>query len=166
VGQTVVRSLVLVAIGSGGGFALNALRPGGLRPTAFQPPTQCDEAEGKPTEITPADAAGLCGQEGVVIADTRSAAQFAEGHVAGALHLPCDAAGQVASDAMSRLEGARTIVVYGASTAQARPVADSLKRRHHADVRVLDGGFSAWERAGLACASGPCGDCEKEKPHP
>jgi hypothetical protein len=39
-------------------------------------------------------------------------------------------------------------------------VAESLRRRGlHGDLRVLRGGFAAWEREGLACASGPCKDC-------
>ena len=27
------------------------------------------------------------------------------------------------------------------------------------DLRVLEGGFAAWEKQGLACASGPCHEC-------
>jgi 3-mercaptopyruvate sulfurtransferase SseA len=87
-----------------------------------------------------------------------------EGHVAGAVHLPCDAGGKSAVEALAHSR-AQTIVVYGASTDDARPVADSLQRRHP-DVRValLDGGFAAWSAAGLACASGPCDECKVSNP--
>jgi 3-mercaptopyruvate sulfurtransferase SseA len=80
--------------------------------------------------------------------------------VAGAIHLPCDASGSVASEAMHKLEGAATVIVYGESTDDARPVAASLHRRLHNRVSLLKGGFAAWNQAGLACASGPCDECK------
>jgi rhodanese-related sulfurtransferase len=95
------------------------------------------------------------------IADARSAAAYAEGHVAGAVHLPCDAGGQAAVEALAHFDRAHSIVVYGDSTDDARPVADSLQRRHPGvRVSVLAGGFPAWSSAGLACASGPCDECK------
>ena len=164
---TVLRATVLVVAGAALGFAANAARPHGLRIAAFAPPVECTGAEGgapSPTLMSPSEAASLCGQPSVVIADTRPANAFAEGHVAGAVHLPCDADGKSAGDALAHFSRAQTIVVYGASTDDARPVADSLQRRHP-DVKValLDGGFAAWSSAGLACASGPCDECTKTK---
>lgn len=59
-----------------------------------------------------------------------------------------------------RLEPAQTIIVYGASTDEGRTVAEVLRLRGlKAKLRVLRGGFSAWEREGLAGTSGPCGHC-------
>jgi rhodanese-related sulfurtransferase len=107
-----------------------------------------------------AEVAGLCGRPDVVFADTRPAVDFVAGHVAGALHLPCDSSAQAAEEATVRLGLASTVVIYGAGTDDARAVAETL-RRHGLDVdlRVLRGGFSAWEAQGLACAAGPCPDC-------
>jgi rhodanese-related sulfurtransferase len=111
--------------------------------------------------MSPQEASALCGEPSVVIADARPAGAFAEGHVAGAVHLPCDADGQAAVEALTHFGRAQTIVVYGSSTEEARPVADTLQRRHPAvRVAVLDGGFAAWAKAGLACASGPCAECK------
>jgi rhodanese-related sulfurtransferase len=88
-----------------------------------------------------------------VIVDVRSAQLFAEGHVAGALHLPCDSSGPLAND--PRIARARSLVVYGHSTEDARPVASALSQRNPgARVVVIAGGFPAWNAAGLACASG------------
>lgn len=161
---TLARALALVLSGALLGLAVNSARPGGIRFASFETPAMCDQAEAKgaPLELDPAEASSLCGRPDVVVADTRAAERFAEGHVAGAIHLPCDAEGQVASDALSHLEGAHTILVYGDDTASALPVAASLRRRiHHGDVRVLRGGFAAWSHAGLACASGPCEECTR-----
>ena len=112
--------------------------------------------------LPPAAASALCGDPGVVIADARPARRFAEGHIADAIHLPCAATGAAASDALARLVGKHTVVVYGDSTAEARSVAESLQAhgaRDHLRVVVLDGGFGAWSEAGLACSSGPCPEC-------
>lgn len=163
-GASLIRALVLVVAGGVLGFAVNAARPGGVSLQAFAPPTQCSGAEAAvaaPVEMSPTDASALCGRPDVVIADTRSAAAYAEGHVAGAVHLPCDANGHAAVEALAHFDRAQTIIVYGDSSDSARPVAESLAQRHPGvRVAVLTGGFGAWSSAGLACASGPCDDCK------
>jgi rhodanese-related sulfurtransferase len=151
-----VRAAVLLVCSTVLGLVVNALRPDGVRASAFAPPTQCAEEAGPPEELSPADAAQLCGRPDVVIADARPAARYAEGHVAGAIHLPCGADGRAAEDALNRLGTAHTVVVYGERTDDAQPVAAGLKRRAAAArVAVLRGGFTAWNEAGMACASGP-----------
>lgn len=166
--RMVLRAGVIVVTGALVGVAVNAARPGGLAIASFAPPMQCSgEAHPPPSEMSPAEASGLCGQPDVVIADARPAGAFAEGHVAGAVHLPCDAGGQTAVEALAHFDRARTIVVYGAATADAQPVAESLQRRHPgARVAVLAGGFAAWSNAGLACASGPCSECKEAAKNP
>jgi rhodanese-related sulfurtransferase len=162
--SVVIRAVVLVAAAAALGLVVNAARPAGVALAAYQPPTQCAsgaEAAPAPADVAPAEAAAWCGQPDVVIADARSAEAFAEGHVAGAVHLPCAANGQTATEALAHFDGARRIVVYGQSSAEARPVAESLQRRlPKARVQVLAGGFPAWAGAGLACASGPCDECK------
>ncbi len=151
-----LRALVLVVLGALVGLAANGARSNGVKLAGYQEPVQCEGA-GAPSvkEISPADAAALCGKSDVLIADTRPENRFAEGHVAGAIHLPCDAGGQVANEAFARLDGARLVIVYGERSEDARPVAETLQRRHAtADIRVLEGGFEAWSKGGQACASG------------
>src|SRR5689334_16355637 len=102
---TLARAAALLFAGAAIGLAANALRPGGVRLASWTPPAECHAGEATalavPTEMAPAQAAELCGRADVVVADARPAGKFAEGHVAGAVHLPCDAAGQVAADAMA-----------------------------------------------------------------
>jgi rhodanese-related sulfurtransferase len=165
-----LRALVILVAGAGVGFALNAVRPAGLRFATFEAPTACEgpRADDAIAELGPRQTAAMCGRSDVVIADTRPARAFEEGHVVGAIHLPCDASGRVAADAIARLGTVKTVVVYGETTESARPVATTLHARLRAGVRVvvLDGGFEAWERANLACASGPCDDCEQASHSP
>jgi rhodanese-related sulfurtransferase len=164
---TLARAVLLVAAGAGLGFLVNAVRPDRVAVSSYRPQTECNahEVAAGPVELSPADAAGLCGRSDVVVADARPAGAFAEGHVADAVHLPCDAQGQVAVDALARFAHAQTIVVYGQSTDDARPVAWSLAQRHPGvRVAILSGGFPAWSAAGLACASGPCDECKVQNP--
>jgi rhodanese-related sulfurtransferase len=160
-----LRALVILVSGAAAGFALNAVRPGGLRFASFEAPTACEgtHADDGIAELGPRQIAAMCGRSDVVIADTRAARAFEEGHVVAAIHLPCDASGRVAADAIARLGTVKTVVVYGDTTESARPVAMTLHARLPAGVRVvvLDGGFEGWERDNLACASGPCDDCEQ-----
>jgi rhodanese-related sulfurtransferase len=111
-------------------------------------------------EISTREAAELCRAGGVVFADTRSATRFSDGHIADAVHLPCDATENTAADSLRKVRGARTVVVYGETGSDARAVLETLRDRGlGGDVRVLSGGFRQWDREGLACASGPCSEC-------
>jgi len=169
------RALCLLLAGSARGLAVNAARPGGVRFTKFAPPNTCGAgaaaaaAGAAPVEVLPpAVAASLCGDAQTLLADVRSADEFAEGHVTGAIHLPCASSGSAASAAVDRLAGRRTLVVYGDGTADAQIVAEELRRRAgrpDLHVLVIEGGFAAWSRAGLACSSGPCPECGMPHEH-
>jgi rhodanese-related sulfurtransferase len=163
------RALGLLLAGSALGLAVNAARPDGVRFTRFAPPTTCGAGETPaaagvaPVEVLPPTAAvSVCGDAQTLLADVRPADEFAQGHVTGAIHLPCASSGAAASAAVERLAGRHTLVVYGDGTEDARQVAEELRRRAaRPDVRivVIEGGFAAWSRAGLACSSGPCAEC-------
>jgi rhodanese-related sulfurtransferase len=158
-----VRAVALVLGSGAAGLAANALRPSGVALLSFEAPTTCSAppaSEAPVLELAPREASLLCGRPGVVFADTRAAARVEEGHVAGAVYLPCDATEQGARVAIGQLGQAQTVIVYGDSSDDGRAVAETLRRRGlRAELRVLRGGFAAWEREGLACASGPCQDC-------
>jgi 3-mercaptopyruvate sulfurtransferase SseA len=116
--------------------------------------------------LPPDRAVRLCGDRGVLVADARPPQRFAEGHVSDAVHLPCAAPSADATSVVASLRDKHTLIVYGDSTAEARPVAEDLRRRiGRPDLRVvvLDGGFPAWSQAGLACSSGPCPQCTQPK---
>ncbi len=158
-----LRAAALLLGGSALGLGINAARPTGVALFGFEPPTACTAAEALDApvvELTPLEASGLCGHSGILFADTRTAERFAAGHVADAIHLPCDASASGAEIALGEIRHAQTVVVYGESTEAASEVAETLRRRGlKTEVRVLRGGFAAWEQEGLACASGPCPGC-------
>ena len=166
------RALCLLLAGAALGLAVNAARPDGVRFTKFAPPNSCGaeaaSSAGAPVGVLrPTDAVALCSDADTLLADVRPPAEFAEGHVTGAIHLPCTSSGTAASAAIDRLAGRHTLIVYGDGTEDARLVAEELRRRAgRADLRILviEGGFAAWNRAGLACSSGPCPECGAPRP--
>jgi rhodanese-related sulfurtransferase len=171
------RAVCLLLAGAALGLAVNAARPDGVRFTKFAPPNSCGaeaaSSAGAPIGVLrPTDAVALCSDADTLLADVRPPAEFAEGHVTGAIHLPCTSSDSAASAALGRVAGRHTLVVYGDGTADARLVAEELARRAaragRSDLRVLviEGGFEAWNRAGLACSSGPCPECGAPRPEP
>jgi len=163
------RALVLAAGSALLGLGTAALRPGGLRLSRPAPAASCEAPAVEPSLLAPAEAAQLCASERALIADARSSSDFAGGHIAGAVHLPCDATGALSGPAFQHLEDRSLVLVYGTTTDEAMAVARSIARHLPAagapKVYALSGGFSAWERAGLACASGPCEGCAASPEH-
>jgi thiosulfate/3-mercaptopyruvate sulfurtransferase len=105
-------------------------------------------------------------------ADKRDpAAEFAAGHIPGAVFFDIDAISDHATDlphmlpgpdAFARAVGALgigdgdTVVVYDGSGIFSAPRAWwMLKAMGHSDVKVLDGGYPKWTREGRAMESGP-----------
>ena len=159
-----IRAAALLGAGALLGWVVNAVRPAGIHPDRFEVATTCSAPHNQSAiaVLPPAHAAHLCGAPGVLVADVRSAERFAAGHVAGAIHLPCAASGDVLGRALGAAEGKDTLVVYGEDTSDAQAVAASLREklpRSDLTISVLAGGFSAWDAEGLACSSGPCPDC-------
>jgi rhodanese-related sulfurtransferase len=159
------RAGLLIVFGAGLGMSINALRPTGVRFAVYVPPSVCTgSAAPNPIHVLqPAQAAKLCGDTRTLVADVRDSAAFTEGHVAGAVHIPCTGSRADVEHVRSRLVGKEALVVYGDSEDQARQVASDLATRigrPELTISVIAGGWRAWFDAGMACASGPCDDCE------
>ena len=110
---------------------------------------------------------GFTGQpdDGVIVVDLRPAEQFAAGHLPGAVHLdlfgislvdttpaPLDAFLWIIAHLLTSrgVDPEHTVVVYDErSGIRAARAFWFLELFGHPDVRLLDGGFGAWQRAGL-----------------
>jgi rhodanese-related sulfurtransferase len=164
------RTAGLIGAGAALGLLVNSARPDGVRFASFAAPNSCGASAAAavpgvpPVEVVaPAQAGSLCGDPETLLADVRPADEFARGHATGAIHLPCAASGSAASAAAGLLGGRHVLIVYGDATDDAALVAEEMRRRvARPDLRVLvlEGGFPAWSRSGLACSSGPCADCQ------
>jgi rhodanese-related sulfurtransferase len=89
---------------------------------------------------------------GVVLLDTRSAAEFAAGHVPGAQPISyTDVQAELTPERIQQLRSASAVIVYGASdeTDVEQLLAQELRRRGLAPPYVLLGGFLGWQGSGL-----------------
>lgn len=84
-----------------------------------------------------------------LVLDVRTPAEFASGHVPGAVNVPVDEVAQrIAALAPSR---ERDIVVYCEKGPRARQAQATLEQAGFADVYHLEGDMSAWRSAKLPC---------------
>lgn len=106
------------------------------------------ERAGKPIERTAlvgADKARRTLVDGAAALDVREPNEFAAGHVEGAIHVPL-------GDLERRLDELprdRPIVVYCAHGERSTSAASILERHGVGPAEVLNGGFGAWQEAGL-----------------
>ena len=84
-------------------------------------------------------------QEGALALDVREANEFAAGHIPGALHVPL---GELAERA-SELPWDRPVITYCGHGERSATALSILERMGHADLANFDGGFGAWEDAGM-----------------
>jgi 3-mercaptopyruvate sulfurtransferase SseA len=164
--RTALQALALCVAGSLVGLAANALSP---RPAPLSEPVlaqaetssaMCQLPGQLPAvpRISVQQATPMCAACTAAFIDARSAAEYAAGHITGALHL---APGEAPDLVLWRITGFKTVIVYDRdpSCQQADAVAQALQARGVADVRVLTGAWPAWLAAGGPGASGPCALC-------
>lgn len=159
------RAAVLAGCGALLGWTINATRPHGIPFASYVPAAVCSGGVELPEirVLPPQQAARLCGDSRTLVADVRHAAAYAEGHVAGAVHIPCTGSLGDVENIRTRLVAKEALVIYGDTEEQARHVANDLAGRLHRpelSIAIIAGGWRAWFDAGMACASGPCEDCE------
>lgn len=82
-----------------------------------------------------------------LLLDVRTPAEFASGHVPGALNVPHTEL----ADRLAELEPDDEVVVYCESGRRAQVASSLLEARGFSAVRHLDGDMSAWRRAELPC---------------
>ena len=85
-----------------------------------------------------------------LLVDVRSAEEYAAGHIPGAIHIPYE---QVASRA-SELSGKGEVAMYCQKGPRARLGEAAFVGAGGKDVLHVEGGFSAWEAAGLPVVKG------------
>lgn len=153
---------LLCVLGVAAGLAANLLSPhpaplgDSIYAAADHPGASCREPSSTIPRITFSEAAPLCAACTAVFVDARTPAEYAAGHVTGALHL---APGEDPASLLPRLRG--PVIVYDgdAGCALADQVAKRLHERGVADVRVLSGAWPAWLAGGGPGASGACETC-------
>jgi sulfur-carrier protein adenylyltransferase/sulfurtransferase len=98
-------------------------------------------------EVDARQAQELIASDSAAIVDVREQAEWDEGHLPGAVHVP-------RGNLESRIEGAvpdhsRSVVVYCASGSRSAFAAKTLEELGYENVVSLAGGFTDWKRNGL-----------------
>ncbi len=103
-------------------------------------------------EIKTADVVRMMNHDEPVLVDTRSAEEFAGGHILGALNIPHD---QLA-DRLDELEPyrGRKLIVYCRTGQRAAVAAAQLRKAGFESIHKMDGGILAWQSAGLPLVKG------------
>jgi 3-mercaptopyruvate sulfurtransferase SseA len=176
-----VQMALLAAAGSALGLAANSLSP---RPAHPEHPVYaaaesgggaaCSAPPGPSAAVAPLrsprvdiqEAKGLCQACLAAFVDARGAADFAQGHIANAVHLP-PAGHPDEARVIAWLRTHPLVVVYDGdyTCALADDVAGRLRRAGLPDVRVLQGAWTAWVAAGGPAAAGACGTCGFAEAH-
>jgi rhodanese-related sulfurtransferase len=86
-------------------------------------------------------------REGHVLIDTREDREWADGHAAGAIHL---SKGVIERDIEAEIpDKSTTMVLYCGGGFRSALVADTLQKMGYSNAISLDGGWRAWNAAGL-----------------
>jgi len=91
--------------------------------------------------------AAHAGKPGLVILDVRTAAEFAAGHLPGAVNL--DVRDPALEAKLAQLDRASTYLVYCRTQNRVGVVVSLMRRLGFANVVVMQGGFVEWSRRGL-----------------
>lgn len=115
-------------------------------------PTQEMMAAAKPDvhQIGALQLARMMDNGDVAVIDVRTAEEFAEGHIKGALNMPLDS---FDPDEVMALE-ADDVVLYCRSDRRSNMAAAQLSDATGEPVTHLDGGIVAWQEAGQSVALG------------
>jgi len=83
--------------------------------------------------------------------DSRPAAEFAAGHIPGAINLELSQVPESKDSIDPALAAYKYLIVYGADpgSGTARAMAKRLMRSGHKDVKLFSGGYAEWTGSGL-----------------
>jgi rhodanese-related sulfurtransferase len=107
-----------------------------------------NDAKSRVKECTVDDVkARLAAGEKLVLVDVREDSEYAAGHAAGAVHI---GKGVIERDIEAKVPDPNTpLVLYCGGGFRSALAADALQKMGYTNVISMDGGWSAWVRAGL-----------------
>lgn len=158
--NTPQQILVLGLAGAVLGIATSAVRSEGLAPwDAVRPTAATDQAScvapSATAAVTVTEALDLHRSGRASFVDLRTADLFAQGHVAGAVHMPCRSD---VRPVQVDLPTDRPVVVYG-DDHDAEWAAEALRAKGFSDIRILGAGYTKWRAAQGPAESGACQGC-------
>jgi rhodanese-related sulfurtransferase len=102
--------------------------------------------------LSPSDFAAAAKRPGTVLLDVRTPAEFAEGHLPGAVNLDVESAGFL--DGLAGLDKAATYAVYCRSGNRSKVALTAMAGAGFGSAFDLTGGITAWKAAGGEVVTG------------
>ena len=85
--------------------------------------------------------------EKFLLVDVREESEFANGHLPGAIHL---SKGVIERDIVKTVPDPNTkIILYCGGGFRSALAADNIQKMGYSNVESMDGGYTAWQQAGL-----------------
>jgi rhodanese-related sulfurtransferase len=149
--RTFQRALAIVFVGAALGLGANAVSP--RRIPFLTPPPEPPKAQ---DTVTLQDAEALWKNGTGVFFDARSPADYAAGHIAGAISLPVEEFDDHFSQIAPMLTPDAPIIAYcdGQDCDLSRRLMVRLRELGYHNVRHLVNGWTAWHTAGLLTHTG------------
>jgi rhodanese-related sulfurtransferase len=140
------RGMMICLAGAFFGLLFNAVSP---RSIDLLGPIPHREAKGI-SELDLEEARTLYKERTGVFVDARSAKEFGEGHIPGALLLPLDDFDEAVSSWMDLIPPDTLLITYcaGAGCESSWDVAELLREEGYSQVKVFFGGWGEWKDAG------------------
>jgi len=154
-GRRLLEVVLLVAIGTVAGLALNAAR---RDPLPYDLPASLLLTESGTRVILPPEAERLYTQAAAVFVDARAPGAFIAGHIEGALGLAPDRFAELYPE-LELWSGGMPLILYGERGNVLAPddLAMRLREAGQTEVVLLGFGFEGWQARGFPTASGPEG---------
>lgn len=106
----------------------------------------CSAAQTGVRTVSPADFKKVVSQTGTHVVDVRTPAEFAAGHLAGAVNLDVEAG--TFPDQVAALDKSATYAVYCRSGNRSKTATQQIADAGISTIYELDGGINAWVAAG------------------
>ncbi len=155
---TLTEICLIVVVSAAAGIAWNrTLLTGAWRGELTQQAQAAPQGEELPMPIGLVQVKELHDSKQAVIVDARSAASFAQGHIAGALTLPLEELRKTGPVGLkAKVPTSATVIAYcnGFSCHDSMDLGKLLMQAGYASVYVFEGGYPEWRDAGYPTATG------------
>jgi rhodanese-related sulfurtransferase len=142
------EAALLVALATGLALLANVWHPRGL--SLLAPPAE-GESAGDPLQMSFEEAARRHAERSAVFVDARSAADYAAGHIPGALNGPDSEFDRWIEGFIAATDPETVIVAYceGAGCELSRSLVEKLRDLGYAEARYVVDGWGRWKAKGL-----------------
>jgi rhodanese-related sulfurtransferase len=149
------KTMMLVAcalVASVAGAQMKVVKPTRVQAKPLTQPAMTKEAIAKAKRVSPQEAYKLMNANQAVLVDVRSNDSYTLGHIKGAINIP----GSQLLARLRELPPGKTIVTYCACSAEQSSGKAVIELNNHGlrNTAALQGGWHAWQSAGLPTAIG------------